>query len=51
MQHQANLAEVFRESQNGLQAAQNTYADLDTKLREVSREVDKLHVSIVSSHT
>ena len=51
MQHQADMAEVLRHSPGGLQAAQGAYADLDTKLREVSGEIDKQHSSIVGSHT
>ncbi len=51
MQHQADLAKVLSGSPAGLQAVQNTAADLDTKLREVSREIDKHHAGIVGLHT
>lgn len=51
IQHQADLAQVLSNSPSGLQAIQRTYADLDTKLREVSHEIDKQHAGIVGLHT
>lgn len=51
MQHQTDLAQVLRNSPGGLKAAQNTYADLDTRLREVSHEIDKQHADIVGLRT
>ena len=47
MQHQSELAKILNNSPAGFQAVQNDYADLDTKLREVSREIDKQHAGIV----
>src|SRR5690606_24544330 len=47
MRHQEHLAKVLSNSPAGLQAVHETYADLDTKLREVSREIDKQHAGIV----
>lgn len=47
MQHQSELAKILNNSPAGLKAVQNAYADLDTKLREVSREIDKQHAGIV----
>lgn len=47
MQHQADLAKVLSSTPSGLQAVHGTYAALDTKLREVSREIDKCHAGFV----
>jgi hypothetical protein len=47
MQHQADLAQTLRDSPSGHRVALSAYADLDTKLREVSREIDKQHADIV----
>ncbi len=51
MQHQVDLAKFLQNSPGGLQAAQSAYADLDTKLREVNREIDKQHAGIIGLHT
>jgi len=51
MDHQGKLAEFLSNLPSGLKAAQDSYADLDTKLREVSREIDTYHVSLVGSRT
>lgn len=51
MQHQAELVKILSNSPAGLQAVHNSYADLDTKLREVSREIDKQHADIVGQNT
>ena len=51
LRHQEDLAKILQSSPGGLQAVQNTYADLDTKLREVNREIDKQHAGIVGLHT
>lgn len=50
MRQQEDLAKVLSNSPSGLQAVHDTYADLDTKLREVSRELDKQHADIVGKH-
>lgn len=47
MQQQSELAKILNNSPGGLQAVHNAYADLDTKLREVCREIDKQHAGIV----
>lgn len=47
MQYQSELAKIMNNSSAGLEAAKNAYADLDTKLREVNREIDKQHAGIV----
>lgn len=47
MQHQFELSKILSHSPSGLKAVRNTYADLDTKLREVNREIDKQHADIV----
>jgi hypothetical protein len=47
--HQEKLADMFKDYNlsGGLQAAQDAYVSLDTKLREVSQEIDSYHTSIV----
>lgn len=50
MEHQAKLAEVLRNIPSGQKAVQDTYGELDSKLREVSREIDAYHVAVVSPH-
>lgn len=48
MEHQTRLTETtLRGIPGGLQAAQNAYADLDNKLREVNREIDPYHIRLV----
>jgi hypothetical protein len=47
LDHQTNLADTLRNLPSGLKAAHDTYADLDTKLREVSREIDTYHARLV----
>lgn len=47
MRHQEHLAKLLGTSTNGLQSVQNTYADLDLKLRQVNSEIDKYHSSFL----
>jgi hypothetical protein len=49
LEHQGKLTEMFNDYKlsGGLQAAQEAYASLDTKLRDVSREIDSYHASLV----
>ncbi|MDI3275880.1 hypothetical protein [Pseudomonas sp. AL03] len=51
MNHQAKLAELLKTSSSGIQAVRETYGELDTKLRDVSREIDKYHWNLVSERT
>ncbi|AYC32137.1 hypothetical protein D3880_06950 [Pseudomonas cavernae] len=51
MNHQVKLAEFLKSSPSGTQAARETYAELDTKLRDVSREIEKYHGNLVSERT
>lgn len=51
MQHQEKLTQVLSNSPNGLQAVRNTYADLDSKLREVNHEIEKQHADIIEKCT
>lgn len=47
MNHQIKLAELFGDSASGAQAARDTYAELDTKLRDVSLEIEQYHADLV----
>jgi hypothetical protein len=49
MEHQAKLAQTLRGSPGGLQSVQDAVADLDGKLREVGRELDAYHSSLVGA--
>lgn len=51
MNNQVKLAETLKTSPSGSQAVRDVYAELDTKLREVSSEIDKYHLNLVSKHT
>ena len=51
MEHQSKMASILSNSPSGLQAVHNTYADLDTKLRDVSGEINRYHSSLVKKHT
>jgi len=51
MNHQIKLAEFLKSSQSGTQAAIETFEKLDTKLRDVSHEIDKYHGNLVSERT
>lgn len=46
IQHQEKLAELLNHSPSGLQAVQKSYAELDTKLREVNQEIERQHSSV-----
>lgn len=48
MEFQAKFAKNFRQSQSGFKCAEEEYAKLDGKLREVNREIKKLHETIIS---
>ena len=50
MEHQARLADMLKELPSGLEAARKAYADLDDKLRDVNREIDTYHASLVRAH-
>ncbi len=51
MEHQVKMADFLKNHPSGLQVAQNTYADLDQKLGEVSREINTYHTSLVKSRS
>ena len=51
MRHQLNLGETLKNSQSGMQAVQDTYSDLDTKLREVNKEIKGYHRKVVGNGT
>jgi len=46
LEHQVRMAETLKNLPSGLQAAQASYAELDGKLREVSREIDTYHAKL-----
>lgn len=47
MQHQEKLAQLLNGSSEGLKAAHSAYADLDSKLGEVNREIEKQHAAVI----
>ena len=47
-QNQIELAKTLSNVPSGLQPAYQSFADLDEKLREVSREIDVYHLHLVS---
>jgi hypothetical protein len=51
MQRETDFAQLMPNPSVGLQRTQNRYADLAEKLREVDREIEKYHVSIVGQPT
>lgn len=51
LNHQAKLADNLYNIPSGLNAARDTHATLDAKLREVSREIDKYHNKLVCKRT
>lgn len=51
LEREARVAETLKNIPSGLQAAQTSYAALDTKLREVSREVDTYHTKLIGART
>lgn len=51
LEHQTRLAEAMKNLPSGLQAVQASYAELDGKLREVSREIDAYHVKLIGTRT
>ncbi len=51
MQRQVDLVKVLGHLPSGLKAINDTYAELDTRLREVSREIDKQHAYIIGLYT
>jgi len=49
--HQAKLAELLENSSSGIIAVREAHANLDEKLRDVSREIDKYHNNLVGGRT
>lgn len=49
MTHQQDLAQMLQTSPSGLEAVRNTYAELDTKLREVSKEIEGYHAKVIGN--
>jgi hypothetical protein len=49
MDNQEKMAEILCRSESGMMRVQDVYADLDSKLREVSAEIKKYHGKVVSN--
>lgn len=47
MAHQSRMVNEFQSSSGLVEAARNAYADLDARLNEVNREIDKKHEFLV----
>ena len=48
MENQGKLMQALDNVQSGRKAAEETCAGLDTKLREVSREIDACHARVIA---
>lgn len=51
MERQVKLAELLSNLPSGLKAVQDSYSEMNTKLREVSHEIDKYHVKLTGLRT
>ncbi|MEG0010259.1 MAG: hypothetical protein RR721_19310 [Aeromonas sp.] len=49
MRHQEAMAELLESSSSGMKAVRDTYADLDSKLRQVTAELDLYHPKVVKN--
>ncbi|MEL4244652.1 hypothetical protein [Shewanella xiamenensis] len=49
MAHQEKLAELMPSSSGGLEACRNSYAELDSKLREINQEINSYHIKVVEN--
>ncbi|WP_456380058.1 hypothetical protein [Thiolapillus sp.] len=49
MENQHKLAKLMPNNSKGMELARNTYADLDTKLREVHSQIDFYHRKVVEN--
>lgn len=49
MEHQTKMAEVLKTSDSGMQAVREKYADLDSKLREIHKELEPYHSKVVEN--
>ena len=47
MKQQEKMGEILKNSKSGTQAVQDKYSELDTKLREVNKELDKYHDKVI----
>ncbi len=46
-EHEAKLVHTLGGSPSGLQAARSAFAELDSRLREVGRELDRYHAKLL----
>jgi hypothetical protein len=44
------MREILKNSQSGTQAVINKYSELDTKFREVNKELDKYHDKVIKNN-
>lgn len=49
MEHQHKLAELMPSNSMGMQSIRDTYADLDTKLREVNAQIELYHNKLIKN--
>lgn len=49
MEHQHKLAELTLPQSSGMQSIRDTYADLDSKLRDVNTQIELYHNKIVDN--
>lgn len=49
MEHQHKLAELMPPQSSGMQSIRDTYADLDSKLREINTQIELYHNKIVDN--
>lgn len=50
IRHQEKMAELFGNSDSGMQAVREKHAELDMKLREVCSELEQYHSKVVHDH-
>lgn len=49
MEHQTKLSSVLKETDSGMQAIRDKNAELDMKLREISKEIENYHSKVVKN--
>ncbi len=49
IRHQEAMAKQLEHSPSGLRSVRDTYADLDSKLRQVAAELDVYHLKVVKN--
>ncbi|MBD3652343.1 hypothetical protein [Kangiella sp.] len=49
MKHQESMAKLLKDSDSGMQAVREKYADIDSKLREVGSALEQYHSKVVNN--